>query len=116
MSPLDRAHHIRNLVLFADSFAIPASSVLAYRKYAPRARHRPRSLSAKITTFLIWWALSRRCNGSCFWFVVLFFSWCFLDGALKTAGGRGLRGDGLISLICAGWLPHDLISSWASSV
>ena len=41
---------------------------------------------------------------------------CFLDEALKTAGGRGLRGDGLISLICAGWLPHDLISSWASSV
>jgi hypothetical protein len=42
----------RNLVIFADSFAIPASSVLAYRKYAPRARHRPRSLSAKITRFL----------------------------------------------------------------
>jgi len=36
-------------VLFADTFAIPASSVLAYGKYAPRARHRPRSVSPKIT-------------------------------------------------------------------
>jgi hypothetical protein len=42
----------RNLVLFADSCAIPVSSVLAYRKYAPRARLRPRLLSAKITRFL----------------------------------------------------------------
>jgi hypothetical protein len=33
MSRLDRAHHIRNLVLFADTFAIPASSVLAYGRH-----------------------------------------------------------------------------------
>jgi hypothetical protein len=48
----------RNLVLFADSGAIPVASVLAYRKYAPRARHRARLLSAKITRFLDWeWRL-----------------------------------------------------------
>lgn len=39
----------------------------------------------------------------------------FLDEALKATGDFDLRRR-LISLICAGWLPHDLISSWASSV
>ena len=36
-------------MLFADSFAISASSVLAYGRTLRATRHRPRSLSTKIT-------------------------------------------------------------------
>lgn len=36
-------------MFFGDTFAIPQSSVLAYEKYAVRARLRPRSVSTQTT-------------------------------------------------------------------